>query len=125
MKILENILIVDDEDDIREVIILANKLPYRTFKEAANGLEALALIKEEKFSAIICDISMPKISGIEVFTITRDMGITTPFIFLSGHAGEDILSKIKNKGTVQFVEKTNIRQLAQIISEIINKDSLN
>jgi len=53
--------------------------------------------------------------------LVRELAIMTPFIFLSGHAEEDILSQIENKGTVLFVEKTLIRQLPQIVTDIIAK----
>jgi two-component system chemotaxis response regulator CheY len=123
MKNSEKVLIVDDEEDIREGIVLTNKVAHRSFKEAGNGVEALAILKEETFDAIICDVSMPKISGIELLKMARELGITTPFIFLSGHAEEDILSQIENKGTVLFVEKTSIRQLPQIVTDIIARQS--
>lgn len=117
----ELILIVDDESDIRETIILSNKLAHRKFKEAANGQEALDLLKTEKFDAVICDISMPKISGIELLKMTREIGIETPFVFLSGHAEEEILKRIENKGVVRFVEKIGIRKLPQVITDLLEK----
>ena len=124
MKNPENVLIVDDEADIREVIVLSNVLTHRSFKEAANGQEALELIKSETFDAIICDVSMPKISGIELLKLTRELGITTPFIFISGHAKEDVLGQISNKGLVKFLEKTCIRQLPQVVTELIENHRL-
>ena len=120
----ETVLIVDDEADIREAIVLSNRLSHRTFKEAGNGQEALEFIKSESFDAIICDVSMPKISGIELLKFARELGIATPFIFISGHAEEDIVSQIDNKGSVKFIEKTSIRQLPQVVTDIIENHKL-
>lgn len=124
MKNPENILIVDDEADIREAIVLSNRLAHRSFKEAGNGQEALDLIKSEAFDAIICDVSMPKISGIELLKFARELGVTTPFIFISGHAEEDVFAQIENKGAVHFLEKTSIRQIAQVVTDLIEKQKL-
>jgi CheY-like chemotaxis protein len=120
----EIVLIVDDEADIREAIVLSNQLTHRSFKEAANGQEALELLKVETFDAIICDVTMPKISGIELLKLTRELGITTPFVFISGHAEEDVLRQIDNKGSVKFIEKTSIRQLPQVVTELIENHKL-
>jgi len=124
MKNPETVLIVDDEADIREAIVLSNRLSHRSFKEAGNGQEALEFIKSESFDAIICDVSMPKISGIELLKFARELGITTPFIFISGHAEEDVLGQIDNKGSVKFIEKTSIRQLPQVVTDLIENDRL-
>lgn len=124
MEKIECVLVVDDEVDIREAIILGNKLSHRSFKEAENGYEAFKILKVEEFSAVICDVSMPKVSGIELLKMVRELGITTPFIFLSGHAGDEILSQIEDKGIVKFLEKTGIRQLPRVITESINEHEL-
>lgn len=120
MSQIQNILIVDDEADVREAIILTNKNSNRTFHEAADGEAALNLIKDFSYDAIICDITMPKFSGIELLKLTRELGINSPFIFLSGHAEEEILSQINNAGAVKFVEKIAIRSIHQTLTETLN-----
>ena len=119
----ELILIVDDEADIRDAVIRSNKLAHRSFKEAENGLEALTLLKEYPFNVIVCDITMPKMSGPQLLVIAREMGLETPFIFISGHAGSDVLSQIKDTGKVKFLEKTSIRGLSQTITQVISEET--
>ena len=60
------ILIIDDEKSIRNT--LKEILEYEKFsvEEAAEGSEALRMIEEKNFDAILCDIKMPKMDGIEV-----------------------------------------------------------
>lgn len=58
-----NILVVDDEELIREVIKEYLSLENYKVYEAENGLEALKIVKEKKIDFIIMDIMMPKMDG--------------------------------------------------------------
>jgi CheY-like chemotaxis protein len=66
-----NILIVDDEESVRQLL----RLMLRTFdvcvREAADGSEALARINEEQPSLVILDVMMPKIDGLTVLKQLR------------------------------------------------------
>jgi CheY-like chemotaxis protein len=66
-----NILIVDDEESVRQLL----RLMLRTFdvcvREAADGSEALARINEEQPSLVILDVMMPQIDGLTVLKQLR------------------------------------------------------
>ncbi|MDU5229689.1 MAG: response regulator [Anaerococcus sp.] len=63
----EKILIVDDNDEIRNIITLYLENSNFEVFEANNGKEALDFIKNKKISLMILDIMMPEVDGIEVF----------------------------------------------------------
>lgn len=83
----ERILIVDDEQRIREMIReYANPEEY-AITEAADGIEALKLFKEQEFSLIILDVMMPKMDG---WSVCRDIRKTSrvPVIMLTARGEE-------------------------------------
>ena len=58
-----NILIAEDEDDIRKLISLHMKKEGYVVYEAANGEEALKISENESIDLVLLDIMMPKING--------------------------------------------------------------
>jgi YesN/AraC family two-component response regulator len=115
----QNVLLVDDEADIREGIVLLNEVETRVFTEASNGLEALELLKKSPFHIVISDITMPKMKGTELLIETRKMGIEIPFVFISGHSESNIIDQIKDQTNWYIVEKTDIIKISDIIQDIL------
>ncbi len=65
------VLIADDCDDLRELMVLQiQKLGYRT-AEAANGLEAIEVAQKTSPSLILMDISMPLLDGLAATRICK------------------------------------------------------
>jgi len=86
----KNILVVDDEQAIREEIcaILEDaEESYNTFR-AANGLEALRILYSEQIDLIVLDMMMPKMDGWELLRRLETMNIPVKVIVMS--AGRDI-----------------------------------
>lgn len=78
----EKILVVDDNDEIRDIVSLYLKNSNFEVYEAKNGKEALNFFKNNKISLMILDIMMPEVDGIEVLkAIGNDRDF--PIIFLS------------------------------------------
>jgi PAS domain S-box-containing protein len=62
-----NALIVDDESEIREILLdMLFSLGLRNVKQASNGLEALELIKRQSFHLLMTDLKMPVMNGVEL-----------------------------------------------------------
>ncbi|SHF47958.1 Response regulator receiver domain-containing protein, partial [Desulforamulus putei DSM 12395] len=57
------ILLVDDEERIREMIREYTSLEGYDIDEASDGIEALNLFKQQKYSLVILDVMMPKMDG--------------------------------------------------------------
>lgn len=87
---LETILIVDDNDDMRNHVESIIKARYNTLT-AANGLEALKIIKQHSPALILSDIMMPVMDGIELLKAVKDNIATaqTPVILITARAGEE------------------------------------
>lgn len=82
----KRILIVDDEDDIRDIVQAAlEELGGWQTVGAASGVEALRLAKQGAIDAILLDISMPDMDGFELFEQLQSVSATqsVPVIVLT------------------------------------------
>lgn len=79
------ILVVEDEEAIRELIKLNLNLSGYDVVEAKDGLEGLNLIKSENFDLVLLDIMLPKLDGFEVLNHLKEND--TPVICLSAKNG--------------------------------------
>ena len=82
-----NILIVDDEELIREVIKEYSTNEGYNVYEASDGFEALGIIKKEKIDVIVLDIMMPKLDGFSAYKEIKNIK-NIPTIILSARTEE-------------------------------------
>ena len=82
------ILIVEDEQKLREVLCDYFRSKQEHPVEAANGLEALRLMEEEQFDAVLLDIMMPGLDGLSVCRALRRTN-DVPIIFLTALSDEE------------------------------------
>jgi DNA-binding NtrC family response regulator len=81
---IASILVVDDEEDVRDVLQgILESADYRV-TTAADGNEASKLLAAEKFSIVLTDLLMPDRDGIEVVGELRKKYPSTPVIVMSG-----------------------------------------
>jgi len=112
------VLLVDDEKEFREV--LSQRMEIWGFKvdTAADGKEALAKAEKKTYDAIILDLAMPEMDGIETLQRLLEIKPELQVIVLTGHATvEDGVNAMK-LGAVDFIEKpAEIEKLAAKIKE--------
>ena len=77
------ILYVEDEKFLAEAVIHLLKKEKIAVDHAANGEEGLELALKPSYDAIVLDIMLPKLSGLEILKIIRERGVKTPVIMLS------------------------------------------
>jgi len=100
------LLIVDDEVDIRESIeeIVKDRLGV-TCETAENGKVALEKVKTFEPHAVISDIRMPEMGGLELLAAIRNLGIDVPFILLTAYADRPYTVEALRLGATDFIEK--------------------
>ncbi|NIY96094.1 response regulator transcription factor [Salipiger sp. HF18] len=86
MAQIKNILLVDDDDDLREALAeqLVMTEDFEVF-EAENGAAAMARVKEQNYELIILDVGLPDTDGRELCRLMRKQGVKAPIIVLTGH----------------------------------------
>ena len=121
---MSRILIIDDQDPIRRVLreILENE-KYQV-DDAANGPTALEMLKEQEYDAILCDIKMPDMDGIEVLGQVKATS-DTPVIMISGHGTIDTAVEAIKKGAFDFIQKPpDLNRLLITVRNALDKQSL-
>ena len=96
---------MDDEKAIRDSLRMV--LEYENYRvlEAASGDEALAGVRRSSPHAVLLDIKMPEMDGLEVLTVLRDRGYEMPVIVVTGHGDIDTAIDATKKGAFDFFEK--------------------
>jgi len=117
------ILIVDDEAEVRSLLDeLLNKEGYLS-KACANGEEALELLKKENFDAVLLDIKLTGISGLEVLKNIRDSYKKLPVIMITGFGyDEDLIAKSKQFGCFGYIGKNMpVSQIITTFKQFVKK----
>lgn len=120
-----SILIVDDEEIVRSLAskILERK-GYSTLK-AAEGREGLAIFGEhcKNISLVLLDISMPELSGKEIFIEMCKIDPNVKVIICSGLEQDSRVQDLKTMGIKGFLQKPyNMQQLLDIVNKVIEED---
>lgn len=101
------ILVVDDEDTIREVAaMMLEEMGYTTLT-AADGLEAVEIYRKhsDEIDAVLLDMTMPRMDGKACFRELRRINKSVKVILSSGYSEEDATSRFQGKGLIGFVQK--------------------
>lgn len=102
---MKTILIIDDEESIRESLIgILEDEGFRTVF-ARNGEEGLVLVREENPDLVLLDIWMPGLDGIETLRRIRESHPEQPVVMMSGHATIETAVKATKLGAYDFIEK--------------------
>lgn len=99
------IIIVDDEKNIRDA--LRDILEYEGYEvdEAKDGDEGLEKIKSNDYHVALCDISMPKMDGLELLLKAGEMGRSTQFIMVSAYGNVENAVEATKRGAFDFITK--------------------
>ncbi len=122
------ILIVDDEQDVRERL---SELILRHFAckvdTAASGREALDKLKKNKTDLVVLDIRMPGLSGIDVIKEAVKFAPDTKILAVSAYDSQDVANEALKYGAVDFIHKpqttAGIERKVKIILKKIGKYS--
>lgn len=109
-------MIVDDEREFSDV--LAERMESRGFQvdTVENGFEALERVEKKDYDAVVLDLAMPKMDGIETLKRLLETRADLQIIILTGHATIDRGIEAIKKGAAEFLEKpTDVDTLVEKI----------
>lgn len=106
---LGRVLVVDDEADIRKSVRLTlTKAGYEVV-DAEDGQKAVEAIRSGDnplmIDAVVCDIHMPKVDGMEAIVYFRDQFPSVPIVVMTGDADLDRATTLFKKGIADYLVK--------------------
>lgn len=102
---MATILIIDDERPIRSTLREILEYEKITIEEAENGQKGIELFEKIQFDAVLCDIKMPGMDGIEVLSRLQEINPDIPVIMISGHGTIETAVEALKKGAYDYISK--------------------
>ena len=121
---MARILVIDDESAIRRILREILEHEKYNVDDAASAIEALPLVKENEYDAILCDIKMPQMDGIEFLEEARKIS-DAPIIMISGHGTIDTAVEAIKKGAFDYISKPpDLNRLLITLRNALDKSKL-
>ena len=121
---MARILIIDDDPIIRKSVREIMEYENYEVDEIENAKRALEQVKKVEYNAILCDIKMPEMSGIE-FLEAFDHKDTVPVVMITGHGDVDTAVEALTKGAFDFIQKPmDMNRLLISVRHAIDREHL-
>ncbi len=99
------VLVVDDDDALRQTLMAAlESLPVE-LTEAASGRAAVELLQSRRFAVVVTDLVMKDTDGFAVLQAARQSYANSRVVMLTGHGGREVAVQAMEQGATYYVEK--------------------
>jgi CheY-like chemotaxis protein len=104
------ILVAEDDDDFLAALetVLETDGRFAVTARARNGREAVEIASRGQIDAIVMDIEMPELDGVEATRQLQELQPDVPVIAISGTDYEERVLEIRNAGAVDYVRKSRV-----------------
>jgi len=103
------ILVVDDENDVRDVIRLQLEQKGFNVLEAVDGQDAINILQSGdnlvNVGLILCDIRMPKVNGVEAIEFLKKEAPGIPIVVITGYPDTELATGLLKKGVKDYLVK--------------------
>lgn len=100
-----SVLLIDDDDDLRELLAADIRSHSYMVEDVGDAARALDLLREQSFDAVIADINLGGMSGIELCSRISSMRTGLPVILITGHGSMDTAIAAIRAGAYDFINK--------------------
>ena len=122
---MKRILVVDDDDNLRELLSTVLSQPGRAVDTARNGIEAVELLSQNHYDLILSDLRMPGLDGPALYDALRAMRPTSPMprvIFMTGNVGGGDYADFLRGTTEPMLEKPfSLDVVRRVVSVLLNE----
>ena len=99
------ILVADDEDSVRFVLVKALESAGHSVTQARGGREALDHLRERPFDLAFVDLRMPDYDGLAVLASARESGVQTPIVIVTAQNTMDNAIEAMKRGAYDYIAK--------------------
>ena len=118
------ILIAEDDDAFLEVIafLLEQDARFAVAGRARDGREAVTLAERLSPDAVVMDIEMPDLDGVEATRLVRAATPDLPIVAVSGHDYEERVLEIRRAGADDYVRKARLSdELPRVLAALLSR----
>jgi DNA-binding NtrC family response regulator len=116
------VLIIDDDDYLRRFITRGLARAGVDAHSVDGGQAAMDLLKRDSFDAVVCDLHMPEVDGLDVLRFSTSVIPRPPFIMLTGYGSVSVAVEAMKQGAADFLEKPiSIEELKAAILGVMRK----
>ncbi|RIJ69483.1 MULTISPECIES: response regulator [unclassified Rummeliibacillus] len=119
---MKKLLIVDDQQGIR---LLLNEVFKREGHEpllASNGLEAIQILENGAVDAVLLDMKIPGMNGLEILNYIKNLHKQLPVVMMTGNGDASLISKAKELGAQHFFMKPfDIFEVKDTINKLLKE----
>ncbi|HWR72375.1 MAG TPA: sigma-54 dependent transcriptional regulator, partial [Nitrospirota bacterium] len=122
---MEKILIVDDEQSMRDFLSIMLKKEGYEVHVASNGTDAVKSIQTEIFDLVITDVKMPQIDGMGVLRTIKELSPDTVVIMITAYATTETAVEAMKLGAYDYITKPfKVDEIKLVIQKALEKHSL-
>jgi DNA-binding NtrC family response regulator len=113
---IKNLLIIDDEELLLNNLSRILKKHATHVFTAPNAYEGHQILRNQEIHCVICDISMPGMTGVELIKKVREEENHIPFIFYTAHANHELMKEAAKYGAFDFLSKPHFEELEAVVA---------
>ncbi len=119
------ILVIDDEEDVREVLKLHLESAGYNVLEAENGEDGINILRSEdnmiNVGLVLCDIRMPKVNGVECVDFLKKEAPGVPVVMVTGYPDTEMATAFLKKGVKDYLVKpVEKEKLLSVVGKIVS-----
>lgn len=116
------ILVVDDDESIRDLCGLVLLTAGYKVDTAVNGADGLEKLSQGSYDLVISDVNMPELGGLEFYdSAIGSSALEGMFLFMTGGASEELLSAISERGLRCLEKPFRISEILETVEELMRE----
>jgi excisionase family DNA binding protein len=114
------ILVVDDEEALRELMTTALQTKQRDVLTAGSGEEALEIVKRQDVDLVLLDLSMPGLNGVQTFRELHGLRPGLPVVIVTGYPDSELMAQALEIGPFTMISKpVDLHQIQKTVDRIV------
>ena len=119
------LLLIEDDEHVAQVLADAFTSQGHATVIRYTGEDGLAYLTRERPDAVVLDVRLPRLNGVEVLRQIRETDPTLPVIIMTGLATQGEIAEIRRLGVTEIIEKPEVlRHFSEALARIASRDRL-